>query len=194
MAWTYESVFPWDLHYWTHYSPLHELNITLHYWTYIIILFPFVYLFSNWGCKLAFIEPRLKMGIFNLISLWKSFIRNLFIYTHSGWGRNHHWFSPDFQRSPWPTPTPLPKKKKKNNNHEKNTSDFDSDPWERILTVYMACYRHLVSTRCLFSSKVPAGRTPQRHSGSSLEGTADTSGSRTQKKSELQSVGPLNHH
>lgn len=73
---------------------------------------PFVYLFSNWGCKLAFIEPSLKLGIFNLGSLRKGFIRNLFIYTQVvvEVERNHHWVSPDFQRSPRPTPTPLPKK------------------------------------------------------------------------------------
>lgn len=171
------SVFPWDLHY----------------WTLCIILFPFVYLFSNWGCKLAFIEPSLKMGIFYLISLWKSFIRNLFIYTHIVVEvETIIDFQLIFKEVHDPPPHPSQKRKKKN--HEKNTSDFDSDPWERILTVYMACYRHLVSTRYLLSSKVLAGRKPQRHSGSSLEGTADTSGSRTQKKSELQSVGPLNHH
>ena len=44
------------------------------------------------------------------------------------------------------------------------------------------------------SIKSPGWKDASETFGSSLEGMADTSGSRTQKKSELQSVGPLNHH
>ena len=54
------------------------------------------------------------MGIFNLTSLWKSFIRNLFIYTHIvAEVETIIDFHLIFKEVHDPPPTPLPKKKKK---------------------------------------------------------------------------------